>query len=103
MANLAVQSPSAVRVVQLTPGGTLMIRSKHAERRRIRLIDANGIPYPRHMNPRPSRDLVPQPGTTQITNVAPGTYTVQLLGDGDVVEQTIQVTVKEGTATEAEI
>jgi large repetitive protein len=102
--NVTLQSPSsAVRVVGLTPGGRLLVHSKHSERRRIRLIDANGFPYQRMSNPLPSRDLLPQPGTTQITNVAPGTYTLQLLGDGDNVVDSTQVTVQEGGGTEVEI
>jgi hypothetical protein len=100
--NIAVQSPSAPRVVALTPGGKLLLRSKHSDLRYVRLIDANGIPYGRFNNPLPTRDLFPQPGTTQISNVAPGTYTVQLLNGASVVDS-IQVRVEEGGVTEGEI
>jgi uncharacterized GH25 family protein len=100
--NIAVQSPSPARSIALTPGGRLLIRSKHSMNRLVRLIDANGLPYGRFNNPRPSRELLPQPGTTQITNVAPGTYTLQLL-DGERVVDSTEVTVQEGGVTEAEI
>ncbi|HYK00801.1 MAG TPA: carboxypeptidase regulatory-like domain-containing protein [Thermoanaerobaculia bacterium] len=100
--NIVLQSPSTPRVLALTPGGTLLLRSKHSQHRQIRLIDANGIPYQRYNNPLPSRDLVPQPGTTQIPNIAPGTYTVQLL-DGMSVVDTVQVRVEEGGVAEGEI
>jgi protocatechuate 3,4-dioxygenase beta subunit len=102
--NVPVQSPAAaIRVIGLTPGGRLMVRSKHTDRRRIRLIDANGLPYQRMSHPLPSRDLFPQPGTTQLLNLAPGTYTLQLLGDGENVVDSTQATVQEGGTTEAEI
>jgi uncharacterized GH25 family protein len=100
--NIILQSPSAPRAVALTPGGRLLLRSKHSQRRSIRIIDANGIPYDRFSNPLPTRDLLPQPGTTQISNVAPGTYTVQLL-EGVSVVASVQVRVEEGGVTEGEI
>jgi hypothetical protein len=89
--------------VALTPGGTLLIRSKHSERRRFRIIDANGLPYGRFMSAMPSRELLPRPGTTSALNIAPGTYTLQLLGDNDAVVTTIQVNVREGVSTEVEL
>lgn len=98
--NINLQSPGT-QVVELTPGGTLNVRSKHSERRRIRLIDANGLPYLRTANPMPWRDLLV--GTTTFPNVAPGTYTIVLLGDNDAVLDTVQVTVQEGRTTDADI
>ncbi|HEX8253635.1 MAG TPA: carboxypeptidase regulatory-like domain-containing protein, partial [Thermoanaerobaculia bacterium] len=99
--NISLQAPS-MRVA-LTPGGTLLIRSKHSERRRFRIIDANGLPYGRFMSAMPSRELLPRPGTTSALNIAPGTYTLQLLGDNDAVVTTIQVNVREGVSTEVEL
>ena len=42
--NVSFPSPST-QTVALSPGGTLQVRSKHSSAVRIRLIDANGIPY----------------------------------------------------------
>ncbi|HYO78380.1 MAG TPA: carboxypeptidase regulatory-like domain-containing protein, partial [Thermoanaerobaculia bacterium] len=52
--NISLQSPS-LRVA-LTPGGTLLVRSKHSERRRFRILDANGLPYGRFMTAMPTRE-----------------------------------------------
>ena len=101
--NVSLQSPSAARVVAMTPGGTIHVKSKHSERRRIRLLDANGIPYPRTSNPLPSRDLLPSPGTTTVLHVAPGIYTLQLLGSAEVPVDSTRVEVREGAVAEAEI
>jgi uncharacterized GH25 family protein len=101
--NLRIQSPSPAVVVALTPGGTILVKSKHSEGRRIRLIDASGIPYDRWGNALPLRELLPQPGTTQLLHIASGTYTLQLLGDGETVVDSMQVTVQEGRVVEAEI
>ncbi|HEX6098282.1 MAG TPA: carboxypeptidase regulatory-like domain-containing protein [Thermoanaerobaculia bacterium] len=101
--NLRLQSPSPARVVALTPGGTILVKSKHSDRRRIRLIDAEGIPYGRFNNPLPWRELLPRPGTTELRFVAPGTYTLQLLGDGETVVDSTRVTVQEGGVAEVEM
>ncbi len=101
--NLRIQSPSPPVVVALTPGATIVVKSKHDERRRIRLIDANGLPYQRFSNPLPSRELLPRPAATELTAIAPGTYTLQLLGDGETVVDSVRVTVQEGGRAEAEI
>lgn len=101
--NLRLQSPSPARVVALTQGGTILVKSKHAERRRIRILDADGIPYGRFNNPLPWRELLPRPGTTELQRVAPGTYTLQLLGDGETVVDSTRVTVQEGGVAEVEL
>ena len=97
-----VQSPS-VRTVALTPGGQLHIASKHSVRRRYRMIDANGLPYNRISSTPPTRDLLPSPGTTILQNVAPGRYTLQLLGDNDAVVDSQQVTVAEQQTTRVDL
>ncbi|HET8773606.1 MAG TPA: carboxypeptidase regulatory-like domain-containing protein [Thermoanaerobaculia bacterium] len=101
--NLRLQAPSPARMVALTPGGTILVKSKHAERRRIRLLDADGLPYGRFGNLLPWRELLPRPGTTEWRSIAPGTYTLQLLGDGDAVVDSTRVTVPEGGVAEAEL
>jgi protocatechuate 3,4-dioxygenase beta subunit len=101
--NLRIQSPSPAVVIALTRGGTIRVKSKHAGVRRARLLDANGVVYQRFDFPMPSWELLPQPATTEVPSVAPGAYTLQLLGDGENVVDSVQVTVQEGGVTEAEI
>jgi hypothetical protein len=100
--NITVQSPSSPTVA-LTPGGTLVIQSRHSERRVIRLIDASGTPYFRMSSRPPDRELLPSPGSTPMPNVAPGTYTLQLLGANNTVVDQKQVTVSEGQTVTTEI
>ncbi|HYC61583.1 MAG TPA: carboxypeptidase regulatory-like domain-containing protein [Thermoanaerobaculia bacterium] len=98
--NIRLQSPSKMRV-ELSRGGTLLVRSKHSSRVRVRLIDANGIPYPRFSNFPAHRELLPSPGTTTFQNIAAGTYTMQLLGDNEVVLDSKQIVIaEEQTLTE---
>ncbi len=97
-ATLTVQiSSPSTRTVALTRGGTIMVESKHSDRRRMRLVDASGMGYPR-LGTRPSaRDLLP--GTQPIEHVAPGGYTLQLLNDDETVADTVHVVVREGETT----
>lgn len=95
-------SPST-QTVALTPGGTIAIHSKHPERVRVRLLDAGGNLYPRMGMRMPVTSLNPSPGMTTIENVAPGTYTLQLVGDNEATIDQQQVTVTEGAVTETEI
>ncbi len=99
---VSFQSPSK-QTVALTPGGMLIIESKHPTRLRVRLIDASGAPYPRLGTRPPSTDLNPSPGKTIMEHVAPGAYTLQLLGDNDVVMGSTSVVIREGQTTTAEI
>jgi hypothetical protein len=96
--NISFTSPSAPQVA-LSPGGTLVLRSKHSEARRIRLIDATGMVYLRFGGPLATRSLVPSPGATTLPNVAAGSYTVQLLGENDAVIDSKQVVVRESQTT----
>lgn len=83
--------------LRVSPGGTILVRSKHNTRRRMRLIDASGMVYPRFTTPV-TREL--PPGTATIEHVAPGSYTLVLLNDDDSAAATQPVTVREGeTAT----
>jgi hypothetical protein len=100
--SISFQSPST-QTVALSPGGTLILRSKQSAPRRVRLIDAKGVIYPHYDTTMRARDLPPSPGSVLFPNTAPGTYTVQLLGDNDVVLDSTQVTVQEGQTTTGEI
>jgi hypothetical protein len=93
-------SPSA-QTVSLTPGGTIVVRSKHSTRRRMRLHDASGMHYPR-FSPRAFPYDLP-PGTVPLEHIAPGAYTLQLLNDDESVAETKQVIVREGEVVEVEI
>jgi len=92
--SISFTSPST-QTVAMTPGGTILVQSKHSTRRRIRLLDASGMLYPRLGQPITTRDLMP--GTLPLERVAPGTYTLQLLEtDSDAILATTQVVVREG-------
>jgi Carboxypeptidase regulatory-like domain len=99
--NVSFLSPST-QTVALSPGGTLQVRSRHSGPVRIRLIDANGIPYWRFSNILASRELLPSPNTTTFPNVAAGAYTMQLL-ENEVVVESKRVVVQEGQTTTEEI
>jgi uncharacterized GH25 family protein len=98
---VTIQSPST-QTVALSPGGTVQLRSKHDQPMRIRLIDASGAPYPRFSISMPSRDLLPSPGTTTMSNIAAGTYTLQLMS-GEVVVDSKRLVVMEGQTVSEEI
>lgn len=94
---LTSPSPQPITVA-LTPGGTILVQSKHANVQHMRLLDASGQTYPRYGGmPMPSRDLLP--GTMPLENVAPGSYTLQLLNDDGSVADTVTAVVREGETT----
>jgi protocatechuate 3,4-dioxygenase beta subunit len=100
--HMTVNAPST-RTVALTPGGRIDIESKHGEQVRVQLIDTMGIPYPR-IGPLPRKyTLVPRV-VTPLERIAPGRYTLQLLGPDDttVIDQ-VQVIVSEGQTARVEI
>jgi hypothetical protein len=99
--NVSFPSPST-QTVALSPGGTLQVRSRHSGPVRIRLIDANGIPYWRFSNVPASRELLPSPNTTTFSNVAAGAYSMQLL-ENEVVVESKRIVVQEGQTVMEEI
>jgi protocatechuate 3,4-dioxygenase beta subunit len=99
--NVTLRAPST-QTVALTRGGKLTVRSRHGEVRRVRLIDSSGFPYLRMGMSNGSRELMPAPASTMF-DVAAGSYTIQLLGDGDMVLDTKTVTVGEGQTASEEI
>lgn len=96
---MSIQSPMA-QTIALSPGGTVEVRSRHNTPMRIRLIDSNGLPYPRSSAFMPSREL--PPGTLTWTNIAAGRYTLQLL-NGEAVVDSKQIVVVEGQTVTEEI
>jgi hypothetical protein len=96
--SVRITSPSpGPQTVSMTPGGTILVQSKHSTVRRMRLVDSSGVPYPRFSNRPPSRDLLP--GTVPIENVAAGSYQLLLLNDDESVADTVPVVVQEGQTT----
>ena len=87
--------------IYMSPGGTIRIASKHSERRKYFLLDANGTPYPHWVERMTPREL--QPGISTLDRIAPGTYTVQLLNDNETPAERTQVTVREGEMVDVAI
>ena len=101
--SLTITSPSTqIQTVPLTPGGTLIVRSQGSERRRARLMGADGREYQRGFGST-IFTIDPSPGLTQLENIAPGTYVLQILGTRDEVISTTQVNVAEGQSAVVEI
>jgi len=92
--NVTISSPST-QTIGMTPGGAIAIKSSGSAMRRARLIAPDGRQYTRGFG-GPTFAVDASPGTTLIENVAPGTYTLQILGEGDAVTASVQVTVLEG-------
>ncbi|HET8796354.1 MAG TPA: carboxypeptidase regulatory-like domain-containing protein, partial [Thermoanaerobaculia bacterium] len=100
--HVRVSAPST-RTIPMTPGGRIEVTSKHSESRLVQLIDANGIAYPR-IGPLPRKWALAPRGTTPLNSIAPGTYTLQLLGeDGVSIAAQTTVVVIEGQAVQTEI
>ncbi len=91
--HISITSPSKP-TISMTPGGTILVRSKHNERMRMRLIDASGMAYPRWTAVPMPRDL--PPGTTTLDHIAPGAYTLILLNEDESPAGSQSVVVREG-------
>ena len=99
--NLQVTSPGPV-TVPMSPGGTIVIRSRGSEIQRARLMTADGRPYVRSFG-NEFFAVDPSPGVTQLERIAPGAYTIQLLGPGGEVTSSAQVLVTEGGRVEVDL
>jgi hypothetical protein len=100
--HVSFTSPSK-QTIPLSPGGTLLVQSKHPMRLRARLIDSMGLTYPRWGAAPQFWNLLPNPGTTTFQHIAPGTYTLQLIADNDAVIDSRQVVIQEGQTVTTEI
>jgi protocatechuate 3,4-dioxygenase beta subunit len=98
---ITVASPSS-QTVSMTPGGTLLIKSKSPTPLRARLIGADGMPYGRGFG-QGIVSLAASPGVTTLPNVAPGTFRLEVLDASDRVVNATSVTISEGQATTVEI
>ena len=92
---ITISSPSEPTVA-LTPGGTIVLRSKSTTLLRARLVDSSGTPYTRGPFRNPIFTIDPSPGLTTLTNIAAGTYQLQILDGADQAINTINVTVIDG-------
>lgn len=98
-----ITSPSN-QTVALTPGGTLLIRSKNSNALRGRLTDSGGNLYlASQFNPAGTFRVVESPGTTTLQNVAPGHYRLDVLDTNDQILKTIQVDVLEGQSASYDV
>jgi hypothetical protein len=88
--------------VGLTPGGSVAIRSTGSSMRRAKIIGPDGREYMRYAG-GPIFMVDPSPGVVILENIAPGAYTIQILGTGDRVESTGRVIVNEGQRAELEL
>jgi hypothetical protein len=91
-------SPSSPTIA-MTPGGSIAVQSKASTIRRARLMMPDGKEYPRGMGGVFTID----PGVYVMENIAPGSYTLQILGAGDRVEASAPVNVIEGQRAALEI
>jgi hypothetical protein len=99
---VSIMSPSAPTIA-LSPGGAILIQSKGSALRRARLMASDGRVYERSFSPTGLFMIDPSPGTTVMENIAPGVYTLQILGAGETVEASTQVNVGEGQRVTVEI
>ena len=92
---IVASSPSN-QTVALTPGGTLLVRSKSGSPR-ARLVDTNGMPYAWNpFNPTGVFRISEAPGVTTLPNIAAGHYRLDVLDANDQVVRSIEIDVLEG-------
>ncbi len=99
---LTVVAPGE-QTLALTPGGTIVVSSSSDTFAFVRIVDAAGFPL--RLGPGAAAGLFrvdPAPGKTRIANIAPGTYTLQLLSGGNVL-RSVSVTVREGESVAASL
>ena len=99
---VTITSPSEPTVA-LTPGGTVILRSKSSTLLRARLVDSNGMPYTRGPFRNPIFTIDPSPGVTTLNNIAGGTYQLQILDGADRAINTINVTVIDGQQVQVDV
>jgi hypothetical protein len=99
---LTISSPGK-QTIGLTPGGSLVVKSKSSIRQRGRLVTADGNAYPRGMDATGFFTIDPSPGATTVTNIAPGMYRLQILDNADHVLTSVDVAVGEGSVQQVEI
>jgi hypothetical protein len=97
--SIPITSPSKPSI-GLTPGGTLLIHSSSVAIQRGRLV-SGGMIYTRPFNRDGSFGIAG--ATSQVGNIQPNQYTLEVLGPGGVVTKRVDVTILEGTVTNVDI
>ena len=92
---VTINSPSSP-TVGMTPGGTIIVQSKGNGPRNAQLIGPDGQVYSHGRFGVPIFTVDPSPGVTLLNNIAPGTYTLQILDNTNGVAATAPVTVVDG-------
>jgi protocatechuate 3,4-dioxygenase beta subunit len=101
--HVSLRAPGT-QTIYLAPAARIVVHSKHSEPGlRVRLLDSNGVPYPKWTVMPSSTGLIPSPGATNIDSVSGGNYTLQLLGANGAVVDTRQLTVADGQTIDVEI
>jgi uncharacterized GH25 family protein len=98
--SVTLRAPGS-HTIPLMPSARINVKSKHSERVRVRLLDASGMWYPRWTETFTGAWL--NPNVTTTLDVAGGSYTLQLLGDGDAVLDSRTITVGDGQTVNVEI
>jgi protocatechuate 3,4-dioxygenase beta subunit len=96
---VTIIAPSTYTVA-LTPGGTLILRSKSSTPVSGKLL-SNGVEYARGGG-RAIFPIDPRPGATTLQNIIPGTYTLQIFDAGRLIN-TLPVTIVEGQETTLDV
>jgi hypothetical protein len=100
-AEVSVTAPGRGPRIALTPGGSLEILSRANQPTLLRLLNASGQPA---LGAGVDRgELAAAPGASTVRHVAPGAYSLQVLGEGNRIEKTMPVTIVEGQTTRIEI
>jgi hypothetical protein len=101
--SLPITSPSSPSI-GLTPGGTLLIHSSSSSSsvaiQRGRLV-SGGMIYTRPFNRDGSFGIAG--ATSQVANIQPNQYKLEILGPGGAVIKSVDVTIIEGTVTNVDI
>ena len=96
-AMIRLTAPSALQTIAVSPGGTLHVESNSADRRLARIIDSSGQ-IVRRGSWQNDGNFVLQPGVTAYGQLAPGSYTLEVLDGGGVAERE-SFTILEGQTT----
>ncbi|HEY8848292.1 MAG TPA: carboxypeptidase-like regulatory domain-containing protein, partial [Thermoanaerobaculia bacterium] len=100
---VTITSPSEPTIA-MSPGGTVVLRSKSSTLLRARLLDSNGVAYSRGgFGAGGVFTIDPSPGLTTLNNISAGTYQLQILDSTGRVVNTISVTVVDGQQVQVDV
>lgn len=101
MRSVTANAPSAAVTIGMTPGGVLVVDSSAAAPVRIRITDPQGQNVSQTFWSDDAMTV--SPGRNEVARLAPGIYTIDVLGDDGQVKTSKQVTMVEGQPTEVGI